>query len=190
MIINWFSRIQKNNNNQEVAIKEYASVAGITEVIELGRTSQEIYGILLDTEGREFEFKVTPNGDLLRLTGVKEDLPLAWQACVSHLKNKYGKNEIQEFQMQMVQMMKAIYDSIEELSEEIAEIKIQEIIPQVQALPVVGKKEIIIPQIIEEELDNEDEDEKEYKDQFQDFSDEDLASHALKVLSGEISLDA
>ena len=196
--INWFSRIRRTDNiiiEEDAVEKEYASISGIVEVIEFDRDQKEINGVLLDAEGREFQFKVTPDGGLLRLIGVKEDLPLAWQACVTHLKEKYGRNEIQDLQIQLGRMMKAIYDSIEELSEEIeqlseeiAQIEIPEIIPQVQALPVVEEKEIIIPQIVEEELD--DEDEKEYEDQFQDFSDEDLASHALKVLSGEVSLDA
>lgn len=186
MIINWFSRTPKSNKLQEEATKEYASICGIIEVIEFSKTEKEINGVLLDSEGREFEFKIMPNGDLLRLTGVKEDMPFAWNICVNYLKNAYGNNEIKELRAEMNTKFQYLRSAIEDLSEDISDIEIPEIVQQVEQKPAI-QEPTYIPSLQIDEQSFEDE-EKEYEDQFQDFSDEDLASHALKVLSGEVSL--
>ena len=190
MITSLFSRTRKDDNFNKPVTREYSTVAGIVETIEISRNDSEINGVLLDFEGREFEFKISPNGDLLSLSGVKEDLPLAWNICVDHLHKIYGKNEIQELQKIVRSLINRLGNSIEdlrqevaELSDDIADIEIPEI-PSV-AIPQEPIKEIenIIPQ---EEFEEE---EKDFPN-LQDFSDEDLASHALKVLSGEVSLQS
>lgn len=201
MITSWFSRRHNANTQEETFKKEYATVSGIAELIELGRDQNSINGILLDFEGREFEFKVSHNGDLLSLTGVKEDLPFVWNVCVSYLQKKYGRNDIDIVRHEMRKMHQELRETIEELSsdieelssdiedlsEEIAEIELPEVIQPFEAPQVIEKIEDFIPQAVQEEPDYE---EQDIQSQLEDFSDEDLAQHALKVLNGEITIDA
>ena len=184
MTISLFSRTRKHKQIPEVIPKEYVSICGIIDIIEFNSTPKKINGILLDSEGREFEFIVQPNGDLIQLTGLKEDLTFSWNICVDYLKSYYGKKELEDFKRLMNSKMNALQSSIKELNEKIEEIEIPKIISQSQTIPVIEEKIEIDNQPIEKIIDDED-----YKEQtFEDFSDEDLASHALKVLNGEIPL--
>jgi hypothetical protein len=182
-MINFFKRNKDNVLNEEIEKQEYFVLSGIIEVIEFKKTKKEIDGVLLDIEGREFQFKISPNGDLLRLSGVKEDLPLAWHICADYLKRQYGKNEINELRKEIRMIMANINKSISDLKNDIAEIEIPEIIQSFEPEPVL--EEIKIPEPIRELMEEEQDD----FPNLQDYSDEDLASHALKVLNGEVSLD-
>ena len=193
MIINWFSKTRKQDNiliESVVAEKEYASIFGIAEIIEFDRNQKEINGVLLDAEGRQFEFKITPNGDLLRITGIKEDLLLAWHVCADYLKQQYSHNEINELRKELRSTMQQLQLSINELKKEIESIELPEFvtqaIPQVQSSPAVNE----IENLVYTQIDEDSFEEEENPLQFEDFSDEDLSSHALKVLNGEISINA
>lgn len=185
MIINWFSRTHKVKKIEEVITPiEYIDICGIVEHIEIKRTKNEIEGVLLDTEGREFIYKIKTNGDLLRLRGIKEDFPLSYIVCVDYLKKNYGKNELFELRREFGLGIKQLQFAIENLAEEISEIEIPEVIQPVQSMQDIEIKnnelEIEDTPIIDEEFEGQ--------ISFDDFSDEDLASHALKVLNGEIKL--
>jgi hypothetical protein len=186
--ISKFFKNQKDSKLLEKESPEYASICGIIEAVEFNRTKKEISGVLFDLEGREFEFNATLKGNLLKLTGVKEDLPLAWHICADYLKNKYAKNEIEvelnKLRGEINESMQQLQFAIEELSEEVAKIEIPEVITQAQPVQVMEEKIIEAPQEIEEPFE---EDENQLK--FEDFSDEDLASHALKVLNGEVAMN-
>jgi len=191
-MINFFKRNKNNVLNEEIEKQEYSVLSGIIEAIEFKRTKKEIDGVLLDIEGREFQFKISPNGDLLRLSGVKEDLPLAWHICADYLKRQYGKNEINELRRELNSMMQQLHFALEEISEEISEIEIPEttpqVITQVQSSPVIEELEPTVHTQVDEDLFEDEKDKNQL--QFQDFSDEDLANHALKVLSGEVKFNA
>jgi HAMP domain-containing protein len=191
-MINFFKRNKDNVLNEEIEKQEYSVLSGIIEAIEFKRTKKEIDGVLLDIEGREFQFKISPNGDLLRLSGVKEDLPLAWHICADYLKRQYGKNEINELRKELNSMMQQLHFALEEISEEISEIEIPEpapqVITQVQSSPVIEELEPTVHNQVDEDSFEDEKDKNQL--QFQDFSDEDLANHALKVLSGEIKFNA
>jgi len=191
-MINFFKRNKNNVLNEEIEKQEYSVLSGIIEAIEFKRTKKEIDGVLLDIEGREFQFKISPNGDLLRLSGVKEDLPLAWHICADYLKRQYGKNEINELRRELNSMMQQLHFALEEISEEISEIEIPEttpqVITQVQSSPVIEELEPTVHTQVDEDSFEDEKDENQL--QFQDFSDEDLANHALKVLSGEVKFNA
>jgi hypothetical protein len=177
----------KKNNPQEEKIR-YTSICGIVEGVEFNRTKKEINGVLFDLEGREFNFKSTLNGRLLYLTGEQEDLPLAWTICSDYLKNKYNKKEIHELRKEINSKMEQLMFAIEELSEEVSEIEIPEIAPQIESITVLEEPiNTVHTQIDEESFEDE---ENDNQLTFQDFSDEDLASHALKVLNGEVKLNA
>ena len=186
MIINWFSKTHKGKQIEEAIIPiKYISICGIVEHIEIKKTQNTIEGVLLDIEGREFLYTVKTNGDLLRLHGIKEDLSLSYSVCVDYLKNIYGKNDLLDLKRELRNNMQQLQFAIGKLAQEVSEIEIPEIIQPVQPLPVEEEPQLSTQQI-EKSFDN---DEEEYKEQtFEDFSDEDLASHALKVLSGEVSL--
>jgi len=189
VIINWFSKTQRINKTEEIPKKEYANICGIVDIVEFKTTPKEITGVLLDSEGREFEFKVRPDGDLIYLNGLKEDLPFVWQICVDYLKKYYGKNEfdsIKNYIKTTNLKIQQLYSIIEELKEEVAEIEVPEIISQVQAPPVIEKPVITSEQQFDKMFDGIIKPQESSKD----FSDEDLANHALKVLSGEFKFNA
>ena len=185
MIINWFSKTHKGKQIEEAIIPiKYISICGIVEHIEIKKTQNTIDGVLLDIEGREFLYTVKTNGDLLRLHGIKEDLSLSYSVCVDYLKNIYGKNDLLDLKRELRNNMQQLQFAIGKLAQEVSEIEIPEIIQPVQ--PVQGIE------IKNNELEIEDtpliDEEFEGQISFDDFSDEDLASHALKVLNGEIKL--
>ena len=175
MIINWFSKTHKGKQIEEAIIPiKYISICGIVEHIEIKKTQNTIDGVLLDIEGREFLYTVKTNGDLLRLHGIKEDLSLSY----------YGKNDLLDLKRELRNNMQQLQFAIGKLAQEVSEIEIPEIIQPVQPVQGIEIKnnelEIEDTPIIDEEFEGQ--------ISFDDFSDEDLASHALKVLNGEIKL--
>lgn len=163
--------------------KKYRGVCGIVESIEINRNINEIQGILLDSEGREFKYKVKTNGDLILLKGVEDDLPLAMAVCIDYLNKKYGKNEVAELKETINYLSENIRNAFVETNKNIEKIEATTIINTVQ--PEKENKLIETPAEI---LVEEDDDDEYQEKTFADFSDEDLADHALKVLNGEIPL--
>lgn len=185
MITNLFSRIRKSDKVIEERVLEYSSICGVVDLIEFGRTPTEIQGVLLDSDGREFEYKVKPNGDLIKLTGLKDGLMMSWKVYADYLKDAYSKDDVKILKDELVEKISQLHEAIEELREEVSEIDIPEPVQQIVTdIATIAPIEPLPQMLDDEELDIE----VEVKNEFEDFSDEDLANHALKVLSGEVRL--
>jgi hypothetical protein len=188
-MFNLFKKNKKQPIAQEQEEITYSSICGIVEIIEFNKNSKEINGVLFDSEGREFEFEIKTNGDLIRLTGKEKDLGFSLQICVDYLKNKYGKNEINELRGEFDSKMQQLQFSIKKLNEDVENIQIPvQFVPLPESKPEVQEPINTFHTQVDEEPFEEETDENQLT--FQDFSDEDISSHALKVLNGEISINA
>lgn len=160
-------------------------MSAIVEIIEFSEEDGVITGSALDWEGREYKFQCTNSGKLLKIFGNIEELPRVWALVEKELSKEYSKLHIDKVLKDLVSFKKEalkvmqqlqfalgnIEEKIEDLTKERVVEVIQDFQPSQNEQPVFEQEEELPFQRIEE-----------------DYSDEDLANHALRVLSGEVPL--
>jgi len=195
--INWLSRAlnRRVSSTEETPPEEedsfLGSMSAIVDLVELEHGNL-VKGVVLDYEGRQYEFRATTKGRLLHLSGNREELSRVWPLAEKFLLQYYvGDTPSRLSEIDKSQLLKEFRDiqdrALQRLSHQIESLESKYLEgdtyrPEPVASPVHSRDVVDFEPTHEQMLEVEEENKI-------DFSDDDLAQRALQVLNGEIEVE-